>query len=138
MTARGQQQLLLTRAGELDVDRGEDAAFGQLARFSTSSMLPVPLNSSKITWSIRAAGLDERRARGSSASRRASTLRAEPKNFFGFSSTFAPMTAGDRDDRRAPPILAVVGARARRVIESRTGSRHPCPDLDEPMARAAA
>ena len=71
-------------------------------RLSTSSWLPVPLNSSKMTWSMREPVSTSVVPRMVSEPP-SSHLRAEPKNFFGISSTLAP-TPPDIVAPPRPPI----------------------------------
>ena len=100
-----------------------------ISRSRTSSRLPVPLNSSKITSSIREPVLTRAVAtivREPPPSMR----RAAPKNRLGFSSAFASTPP----DRIFPDIgVTVLCARARRVMESRRMTTS-CPDSTRRLA----
>ena len=83
-------------------------------RSSCSSILPVPLNSSKITWSILEPVSIRAVARMVSEPP-PSMLRAAPKNFLGFCRALASTPP----ERILPELgCTVLYARARRVIES--------------------
>jgi hypothetical protein len=76
-----EEDLLAAGARGVDVDGREDARSAS-CRSSLSSMLPVPLNSSKITSSMREPVSTSAVARMVSEPP-FSMLRAAPKNFFG-------------------------------------------------------
>ena len=91
-------------------------------------MLPVPLNSSKITSSMREPVSISAVAMIVSEPP-SSMLRAAPKNFFGFSSAFASTPP----ERILPDCgTTALCARARRVIES-SRMTTSLPVLDEPL-----